>query len=59
MPIQAKMFMGIDKTWIKCMEKAFEAKKVLICCQSEMLKDNLPDMMKKLEECQKMLEAYL
>ncbi len=53
------MFMGIDKTWIKCMEKAFEAKKVLICCQSEMLKDNLPDMMKKLEECQKMLEAYL
>lgn len=59
MPIQAKMFMGIDKTWIKCMEKAVESKKVLICCQSEMLRDNLPDMMKKLEECQKMLEAYL
>jgi dynein heavy chain len=59
MPVQAKMFIGIDKNWIRCMEKAFESKKVILCCQSEMLKESLPDMQKKLEECQKMLEAYL
>ena len=41
------------------MEKSFETKKVLACCEVDLLKDNLPDMMKKLEECQKMLEAYL
>lgn len=59
MPIQAKQFSSIDKTWMKCMEKSFETKKVLACCEVDLLKDNLPDMMKKLEECQKMLEAYL
>lgn len=59
MPVQAKMFIGIDKNWIRCMEKAFETKKIILCCQSEMLKESLPDMQKKLEECQKMLEAYL
>jgi dynein heavy chain len=59
MPIQAKQFSGIDKTWMKCMEKSVETKRVLACCELDLLKDNLPDMMKKLEECQKMLEAYL
>lgn len=32
MPIQAKQFAGIDKTWMKCMEKSFETKRVLPCC---------------------------
>jgi dynein heavy chain len=59
MPLQAKQFAGIDKTWIKCMEKSFDTKKVTACCQADLLKDNLPDMQKKLEECQKLLEAYL
>ena len=59
MPLQAKAFAGIDKTWMKCMEKSFETKKVLPCCELDLLKDNLPDMQKKLEECQKLLEAYL
>ncbi len=59
MPLQAKQFAGIDKTWMKCMEKSFETKKVLGCCELDLLKDNLPDMQKKLEECQKLLEAYL
>ena len=59
MPIQAKAFAGIDKTWMRCMEKSFETKKVLQSCELDLLKDNLPDMQKKLEECQKLLEAYL
>lgn len=41
------------------MEKAVETKKVIVCCQNDMLKDFLPDLNRKLEDCQKMLEAYL
>lgn len=59
MPIQAKIFAGIDKTWMKIMEKSVETKKVIACCQNDMLKDFLPDLEAKLEECQKSLEAYL
>lgn len=59
MPLQAKQFAGIDKNWMKIMEKAVETKKVIASCQNDMLKDFLPDLQKKLEECQKMLEAYL
>ncbi len=41
------------------MEKACETKKVVACCQNDMLKDFLPDLNRKLEEYQKMLEDYL
>ncbi len=59
MPLQAKVFAAIDKTWIKIMEKSAETKKVIACCQNDMLKDFLPDLEIKLEECQKSLESYL
>lgn len=32
MPLQAKQFQGIDKNWMKIMEKAVETKKVIACC---------------------------
>ena len=51
MPLQAKQFAGIDKNWMKIMEKAVETKKVIPCCQNDILKDFLPDLNKKLEEC--------
>ena len=41
------------------MEKTSETKKVIQCCQYDMLKDNLPDLNDKLEECQTKLEQYL
>lgn len=44
MPLQAKQFAGIDKNWMRIMEKAVEAKKVIGCCQNDMLKDFLPDL---------------
>jgi dynein heavy chain len=44
MPLQAKQFLAIDKNWTRIMEKAFEAKKVISCCQNDMLKDFLPDL---------------
>lgn len=59
MPFEAKKFGQIDKTWLKIMEKTAEIKKVVLCCQYEMLIMYLPDLMKDLEECQKKLEQYL
>ncbi|KAL4479549.1 hypothetical protein ABPG72_018535, partial [Tetrahymena utriculariae] len=59
MPLQAKQFQSIDKNWMKIMEKAVETKKVILCCQNDILKDFLPELNRKLEDCQKMLEAYL
>jgi len=41
------------------MEKANETKKVIACCQNDMLKDFLPDLNRKLEECQQSLDKYL
>jgi len=41
---------------MKLMEKAVETGKVVPCCMNEMLKDFLPDMNNKLEDCQKNLE---
>ena len=59
MPVEAKKFTGIDKNWLKIMEKAVETKKVILSCQNDMLKDFLPDLQKNLEICQKSLEQYL
>ena len=59
MPVEAKKFQGIDKNWLKIMEKAVETKKVIQCCQNDMLKDFLPDLQKNLDVCQKSLEQYL
>lgn len=36
---------------MKIMEKAVETKKVIPCCQNDMLKDFLPDLNRKLEDC--------
>jgi len=38
------------------MEKAVETKKVVPCCQNDMLNDFLPDLNDDLELCQKSLE---
>lgn len=44
---------------MKIMEKSVETKKVIPCCANDMLKDFLPNLLEKLEECQKSLESYL
>ncbi len=59
MPSQAKNFYSIDKTWVRLMDKAFDTKKFLECCEIDMVIESLPDMQKKLEECEKMLESYI
>ena len=59
MPGESRKFQGIDKSWLRLMEKAVETKKVIPCCQNDILKQFLPDLYKNLELCQKSLDIYL
>jgi len=59
LPTEAKLFKTIDKIWLKNMERAFETKNVIQCCQNELLKSSLGLMQNDLEKCQKQLESYL
>jgi dynein heavy chain len=59
LPTEAKLFKTIDKIWLKNMERAFETKIVVQCCQNELLKSSLGTMQVDLEKCQKQLDSYL
>jgi dynein heavy chain len=59
LPTEAKLFKQIDKIWLKNMERAFETKIVVSCCQNELLKSSLGTMQSDLEKCQKQLDSYL
>jgi dynein heavy chain len=59
LPTEAKLFKTIDKIWLKNMERAFETKNVVSCCQNELLKSSLGTMQNDLEKCQKQLDSYL
>jgi len=59
LPTEAKLFKAIDKIWLKNMERAFETKVVVQCCQNELLKSSLGQMQMDLEKCQKQLDSYL
>jgi dynein heavy chain, axonemal len=59
LPTEAKLFKTIDKIWLKNMERAFETKNVISCCQNELLKSSLGQMQMDLEKCQKQLDSYL
>lgn len=51
MPTEAKLFKTIDKQWLKNMERAFETKNVVACCQNDLLKNSLGPMQIDLEKC--------
>jgi hypothetical protein len=51
MPVEAKKFVGIDKNWLKIMEKSVETKKAVACCQNDMLITFLPDLKRDLDFC--------
>ena len=59
LPTDARRFQTIDKNWMKIMERAVEARRVIPCCQNDMLKSLLPSLQEGLEACQKSLESYL
>jgi dynein heavy chain len=59
MPTESKKFKGIDKQWLKIMERAAEQKNVIQCCTNDILKNSLGGLQEGLEVCQKKLENYL
>jgi dynein heavy chain len=59
MPTMSKKFKGIDKQWLKIMERAAEQKNVIGCCTNDILVTSLPTLQDGLEVCQKALEDYL
>jgi dynein heavy chain len=59
MPTMSKKFKGIDKQWLKIMERAAEQKNVIGCCTNDILKNSLGTLQEGLEVCQKALEDYL
>ena len=59
LPLESKKFKGIDKQWLKIMEKAFDTKNVIQCCTNDILRSSLPGLQEGLEVCQKKLENFL
>jgi len=59
LPLESKKFKGIDKQWLKIMEKASDTKNVVQCCINDILKSSLPSLQEGLEVCQKKLENFL
>jgi dynein heavy chain len=56
---EAQKFKGINKNWKSVMNKAFELKKVIDCCQTELVKGSLSGLYDELTLCQKELDKYL
>lgn len=59
MPVEAKKFAKIDKTFLKLMQKAGETKQVVGSCANELTRHTLPILYDELEKCQKSLKGYL
>ena len=60
LPQEAKRFQGIDKNFMKVVQKASENPNcVVACCQNDVMKTLLPHLTEQLELCQKSLTGYL
>jgi len=59
LPLEAKRFDGIDRTWMKIMADTAKSTNVLEACSAEGRLATLTDLMDQLETCQKSLSEYL
>ena len=57
-PLEAKMFLDIDRQWVILMSCATESCMLLSCCGSEITHTSLPVLYSDLEKCQKSLKGY-
>ena len=60
LPIEAKRFAGIDRSFVKVVAVARDARSVVaVCVASDLLPTTLPGLLESLELCSKSLTAYL
>lgn len=60
LPVEAKRFAGIDRSFVKVVAAARDARSVVAACvASDLLPSTLPGLLESLELCSKSLTAYL
>ena len=64
MPLEAKRFVRIDKSWTRTQKQSFDMKSIIQCCLGSSVQENtkralLKDIQKELEICFKSLGVYL
>jgi len=59
LPVEAKRFANVDKSWQRVMQHTHNTPNVIQCCiQDDFVAQMLPYLLEQLESCQKSLTGY-